>query len=278
MKKILVFLLCTVYCVISFAQRQNSKGLFMVSKLEYTNMVNSEANYQLIFDYYSDCKLKKVIKRYRVDGKYYREEYYIVSDIKGNKELHCDMFCNEVKMKNTSFVAKFKGDVIENITKKERADALYTFEYKFYYNSNNNLIKMVSIDDMNREKNYENTTILKWDNKGNFVSDMAESNMSEFKSWVDFLYYDEINNSNININFMIDNTYGSDYREHITMITEWFGNHSKNLYHGDSDHIKLGSVVEYDMKEGLIKRVITHNWLSNLPDKLYGMYTFEYDN
>lgn len=276
MKKILLFLLCTVFYISSFGQKQNSKGEYMVSRLGYTNMVNSNANYQLIFDYFPDNKLRKLIKTYRVDGKYYREEYNVITTIRGNKELHCEVFCNEVKMRNTSFVAKFKRDNIENITKKERADALYTFEYKFYYNSNDNLIKMVHIHDMNRENNYENTTMLKWNSKGNFVSDIVESNTSEFKSLIDFIYYDEINNSNININFMIDNTYGRDYREHITMITEWFGNHSKNLYQGDNKNSKSGSVVKYDIKGKLIKKVITHNWLSNLPDKLYGMYTFEY--
>ena len=105
---------------------------------------------------------------------------------------------------------------------------------------------------MDKDWSSKTVTTINWEN-GNIISDkVVRNDDNEFPGKANFVYYPEsevINNTNLNLNFLIFYCYGRDYTMDVVFGTEWCGKNTNLILKGDEDSLKRYKHLQPEFRE-----------------------------
>lgn len=126
--------------------------------------------------------------------------------------------------------------------------------FQLFYNENRELVKLTQTTSENMDKDWSSKTVttINWEN-GNIISDkVIRNDDNEFPGKANFVYYPEsevINNTNLNLNFLIFYCYGRDYTMDVVFGTEWCGKNTNLILKGDEDSLKRYKHLQPEFRE-----------------------------
>lgn len=252
MKRIL--LIVTVICI-SFslcAQRINNRGEYMV-KTAIWKVYGGYSSFRIDLEYNSSNQLHKITKKY-VMGNNKITEIYTLRNNNG-KYLKFIRYVNGKQ--NFSAICKYnfnEDNLISYINWYAPSQNKLVQAFQLFYNENRELVKLTQTTSENMDKDWSSKTVttINWEN-GNIISDkVIRNDDNEFPGKANFIYYPEsevINNTNLNLNFLIFYCYGRDYTMDVVFGTEWCGKNTNLILKGDEDSLKRYKHLQPEFRE-----------------------------
>lgn len=252
MKRIL--LIVTVICI-SFslcAQRINNRGEYMV-KTAIWKVYGGYSSFRIDLEYNSSNQLHKITKKY-VMGNNKITEIYTLRNNNG-KYLKFIRYVNGKQ--NFSAICKYnfnEDNLISYINWYAPSQNKLVQAFQLFYNENRELVKLTQTTSENMDKDWSSKTVttINWEN-GNIISDkVIRNDDNEFPGKANFIYYPEsevINNTNLNLNFLIFYCYGRDYTMDVVFGTEWCGKNTNLILKGDEDGLKRYKHLQPEFRE-----------------------------
>lgn len=252
MKRIL--LIVTVICI-SFslcAQRINNRGEYMV-KTAIWKVYGGYSSFRIDLEYNSSNQLHKIIKKYVMGNNKITEIYTLRND--NGKYLKFIRYVNGKQ--NFSAICKYnfnEDNLISYINWYAPSQNKLVQAFQLFYNENRELVKLTQTTSENMDKDWSSKTVttINWEN-GNIISDkVIRDDDNEFPGKANFVYYPEsevINNTNLNLNFLIFYCYGRDYTMDVVFGTEWCGKNTNLILKGDEDSLKRYKHLQPEFRE-----------------------------
>lgn len=252
MKRIL--LIVTVICI-SFslcAQRINNRGEYMV-KTAIWKVYGGYSSFRIDLEYNSSNQLHKIIKKYVMGNNKITEIYTLRND--NGKYLKFIRYVNGKQ--NFSAICKYnlnEDNLISYINWYAPSQNKLVQAFQLFYNENRELVKLTQTTSENMDKDWSSKTVttINWEN-GNIISDkVIRNDDNEFPGKANFVYYPEsevINNTNLNLNFLIFYCYGRDYTMDVVFGTEWCGKNTNLILKGDEDSLKRYKHLQPEFRE-----------------------------
>lgn len=253
MKYITLVILSLFYLSIK-AQTTNAHGQYMV-KTAVWKVYGGYSSFKMDLEYYPNGNLKVVTKSYVLSGKKYKEIYSISYNSKGEKTLNFIRYVNEKQ--NFSAICKYnfnEDNLISYINWYAPSQNKLVQAFQLFYNENRELVKLIQTTSENMDKDWSSKTVttINWEN-GNIISDkVVRNDDNEFPGKANFVYYPEsevINNTNLNLNFLIFYCYGRDYTMDVVFGTEWCGKNTNLILKGDEDSLKRYKHLQPEFRE-----------------------------
>lgn len=252
MKRIL--LIVTVICI-SFslcAQRINNRGEYMV-KTAIWKVYGGYSSFRIDLEYNSSNQLHKITKKYVMGNNKITEIYTLRND--NGKYLKFIRYVNGKQ--NFSAICKYnfnEDNLISYINWYAPSQNKLVQAFQLFYNENRELVKLTQTTSENMDKDWSSKTVttINWEN-GNIISDkVVRNDDNEFPGKANFVYYPEsevINNTNLNLNFLIFYCYGRDYTMDVVFGTEWCGKNTNLILKGDEDGLKRYKHLQPEFRE-----------------------------
>lgn len=252
MKRIL--LIVTVICI-SFslcAQRINNRGEYMV-KTAIWKVYGGYSSFRIDLEYNSSNQLHKITKKYVMGNNKITEIYTLRND--NGKYLKFIRYVNGKQ--NFSAICKYnfnEDNLISYINWYAPSQNKLVQAFQLFYNENRELVKLTQTTSENMDKDWSSKTVttINWEN-GNIISDkVIRNDDNEFPGKANFVYYPEsevINNTNLNLNFLIFYCYGRDYTMDVVFGTEWCGKNTNLILKGDEDSLKRYKHLKPEFRE-----------------------------
>lgn len=252
MKRIL--LIVTVICI-SFslcAQRINNRGEYMV-KTAIWKVYGGYSSFRIDLEYNSSNQLHKITKKYVMGNNKITEIYTLRND--NGKYLKFIRYVNGKQ--NFSAICKYnfnEDNLISYINWYAPSQNKLVQAFQLFYNENRELVKLTQTTSENMDKDWSSKTVttINWEN-GNIISDkVIRNDDNEFPGKANFVYYPEsevINNTNLNLNFLIFYCYGRDYTMDVVFGTEWCGKNTNLILKGDEDSLKRYKHLQPEFRE-----------------------------
>lgn len=252
MKRIL--LIVTVICI-SFslcAQRINNRGEYMV-KTAIWKVYGGYSSFRIDLEYNSSNQLHKITKKYVMGNNKITEIYTLRND--NGKYLKFIRYVNGKQ--NFSAICKYnfnEDNLISYINWYAPSQNKLVQAFQLFYNENRELVKLTQTTSENMDKDWSSKTVttINWEN-GNIISDkVVRNDDNEFPGKANFVYYPEsevINNTNLNLNFLIFYCYGRDYTMDVVFGTEWCGKNTNLILKGDEDSLKRYKHLQPEFRE-----------------------------
>ena len=252
MKRIL--LIVTVICI-SFslcAQRINNRGEYMV-KTAIWKVYGGYSSFRIDLEYNSANQLHKITKKYVMSNNKITEIYTLRND--NGKYLKFIRYVNGKQ--NFSAICKYnfnEDNLISYINWYAPSQNKLVQTFQLFYNENRELVKLTQTTSENMDKDWSSKTVttINWEN-GNIISDkVIRNDDNEFPGKANFVYYPEsevINNTNLNLNFLIFYCYGRDYTMDVVFGTEWCGKNTNLILKGDEDGLKRYKHLQPEFRE-----------------------------
>lgn len=252
MKRIL--LIVTVICI-SFslcAQKINNRGEYMV-KTAIWKVYGGYSSFRIDLEYNSSNKLHKITKKYIMGNNKITEIYTLRND--NGKYLKFIRYVNGKQ--NFSAICKYnfnEDNLISYINWYAPSQNKLVQAFQLFYNENRELVKLIQTTSENMDKDWSSKTVttINWEN-GNIISDkVVRNDDNEFPGKANFVYYPEsevINNTNLNLNFLIFYCYGRDYTMDVVFGTEWCGKNTNLILKGDEDSLKRYKHLQPEFRE-----------------------------
>lgn len=252
MKRIL--LIVTVICI-SFslcAQRINNRGEYMV-KTAIWKVYGGYSSFRIDLEYNSANQLHKITKKYVMSNNKITEIYTLRND--NGKYLKFIRYVNGKQ--NFSAICKYnfnEDNLISYINWYAPSQNKLVQTFQLFYNENRELVKLTQTTSENMDKDWSSKTVttINWEN-GNIISDkVVRNDDNEFPGKANFVYYPEsevINNTNLNLNFLIFYCYGRDYTMDVVFGTEWCGKNTNLILKGDEDSLKRYKHLQPEFRE-----------------------------
>lgn len=252
MKRIL--LIVTVICI-SFnlcAQKINNRGEYMV-KTAIWKVYGGYSSFRIDLEYNSSNKLHKITKKYIMGNNKITEIYTLRND--NGKYLKFIRYVNGKQ--NFSAICKYnfnEDNLISYINWYAPSQNKLVQAFQLFYNENRELVKLTQTTSENMDKDWSSKTVttINWEN-GNIISDkVVRNDDNEFPGKANFVYYPEsevINNTNLNLNFLIFYCYGRDYTMDVVFGTEWCGKNTNLILKGDEDSLKRYKHLQPEFRE-----------------------------
>ena len=252
MKRIL--LIVTVICI-SFslcAQKINNRGEYMV-KTAIWKVYGGYSSFRIDLEYNSSNKLHKITKKYIMGNNKITEIYTLRND--NGKYLKFIRYVNGKQ--NFSAICKYnfnEDNLISYINWYAPSQNKLVQAFQLFYNENRDLVKLIQTTSENMDKDWSSKTVttINWEN-GNIISDkVVRNDDNEFPGKANFVYYPEsevINNTNLNLNFLIFYCYGRDYTMDVVFGTEWCGKNTNLILKGDEDSLKRYKHLQPEFRE-----------------------------
>jgi hypothetical protein len=252
MKRIL--LIVTVICI-SFslcAQRMNNRGEYMV-KTAIWKVYGGYSSFRIDLEYNSSNQLHKITKKYVMGNNKITEIYTLRND--NGKYLKFIRYVNGKQ--NFSAICKYnfnEDNLISYINWYAPSQNKLVQAFQLFYNENRELVKLTQTTSENMDKDWSSKTVttINWEN-GNIISDkVIRNDDNEFPGKANFVYYPEsevINNTNLNLNFLIFYCYGRDYTMDVVFGTEWCGKNTNLILKGDEDSLKRYKHLQPEFRE-----------------------------
>lgn len=252
MKRIL--LIVTVICI-SFslcAQRINNRGEYMV-KTAIWKVYGGYSSFRIDLEYNSSNQLHKITKKYVMGNNKITEIYTLRND--NGKYLKFIRYVNGKQ--NFSAICKYnfnEDNLISYINWYAPSQNKLVQAFQLFYNENRELVKLTQTTSENMDKDWSSKTVttINWEN-GNIISDkVIRNDDNEFPGKANFIYYPEsevINNTNLNLNFLIFYCYGRDYTMDVVFGTEWCGKNTNLILKGDEDSLKRYKHLQPEFRE-----------------------------
>ena len=252
MKRIL--LIVTVICI-SFslcAQRINNRGEYMV-KTAIWKVYGGYSSFRIDLEYNSANQLHKITKKYVMSNNKITEIYTLRND--NGKYLNFIRYVNGKQ--NFSAICKYnfnEDNLISYINWYAPSQNKLVQAFQLFYNENRELVKLTQTTSENMDKDWSSKTVttINWEN-GNIISDkVVRNDDNEFPGKANFVYYPEsevINNTNLNLNFLIFYCYGRDYTMDVVFGTEWCGKNTNLILKGDEDSLKRYKHLQPEFRE-----------------------------
>lgn len=252
MKRIL--LIVTVICI-SFslcAQRINNRGEYMV-KTAIWKVYGGYSSFRIDLEYNSSNQLHKITKKYVMSNNKITEIYTLRND--NGKYLKFIRYVNGKQ--NFSAICKYnfnEDNLISYINWYAPSQNKLVQAFQLFYNENRELVKLTQTTSENMDKDWSSKTVttINWEN-GNIISDkVIRNDDNEFPGKANFVYYPEsevINNTNLNLNFLIFYCYGRDYTMDVVFGTEWCGKNTNLILKGDEDGLKRYKHLQPEFRE-----------------------------
>lgn len=252
MKRIL--LIVTVICI-SFslcAQRINNRGEYMV-KTAIWKVYGGYSSFRIDLEYNSSNQLHKITKKYVMGNNKITEIYTLRND--NGKYLKFIRYVNGKQ--NFSAICKYnfnEDNLISYINWYAPSQNKLVQAFQLFYNENRELVKLIQTTSENMDKDWSSKTVttINWEN-GNIISDkVVRNDDNEFPGKANFVYYPEsevINNTNLNLNFLIFYCYGRDYTMDVVFGTEWCGKNTNLILKGDEDSLNRYKHLQPEFRE-----------------------------
>lgn len=252
MKRIL--LIVTVICI-SFslcAQRINNRGEYMV-KTAIWKVYGGYSSFRIDLEYNSSNQLHKIAKKYVMGNNKITEIYTLRND--NGKYLKFIRYVNGKQ--NFSVICKYnfnEDNLISYINWYAPSQNKLVQAFQLFYNENRELVKLIQTTSENMDKDWSSKTVttINWEN-GNIISDkVVRNDDNEFPGKANFVYYPEsevINNTNLNLNFLIFYCYGRDYTMDVVFGTEWCGKNTNLILKGDEDSLNRYKHLQPEFRE-----------------------------
>lgn len=252
MKRIL--LIVTVICI-SFslcAQRINNRGEYMV-KTAIWKVYGGYSSFRIDLEYNSSNQLHKIIKKYVMGNNKITEIYTLRND--NGKYLKFIRYVNGKQ--NFSAICKYnfnEDNLISYINWYAPSQNKLVQAFQLFYNENRELVKLIQTTSENMDKDWSSKTVttINWENS-NIISDkVIRNDDNEFPGKAIFVYYPEsevINNTNLNLNFLIFYCYGRDYTMDVVFGTEWCGKNTNLILKGDEDSLNRYKHLQPEFRE-----------------------------
>ena len=252
MKRIL--LIVTVICI-SFslcAQRINNRGEYMV-KTAIWKAYGGYSSFRIDLEYNSSNQLHKITKKYVMGNNKITEIYTLRND--NGKYLKFIRYVNGKQ--NFSAICKYnfnEDNLISYINWYAPSQNKLVQAFQLFYNENRELVKLTQTTSENMDKDWSSKTVttINWEN-GNIISDkVIRNDDNEFPGKANFIYYPEsevINNTNLNLNFLIFYCYGRDYTMDVVFGTEWCGKNTNLILKGDEDSLNRYKHLQPEFRE-----------------------------
>lgn len=251
MKRIL--LIVTVICVSFslFAQKVNNRGEYMV-KTAIWKVYGGYSSFRMDLEYNSSNQLHKITKKYIMDNDKVTEIYTLRNE--NGKYLKFIRYVNGKQ--NFSAICKYnfnEDNLISYINWYAPSQNKLVQTFQLFYNENRELVKLIQTTSENMDKDWSSKTLttINWEN-GNIISDKVIYNDNEFPGKANFVYYPEsevINNTNLNLNFLIFYCYGRDYTMDVVFGTEWCGKNTNLILKGDEGSLELSKRLQPEFYE-----------------------------
>lgn len=252
MKRIL--LIVTVICI-SFslcAQKINNRGEYMV-KTAIWKVYGGYSSFRIDLEYNSSNKLHKITKKYIMGNNKITEIYTLRND--NGKYLKFIRYVNGKQ--NFSAICKYnfnEDNLISYINWYAPSQNKLVQAFQLFYNENRELVKLIQTTSENMDKDWSSKTVttINWENS-NIISDkVIRNDDNEFPGKANFVYYPEsevINNTNLNLNFLIFYCYGRDYTMDVVFGTEWCGKNTNLILKGDEDSLNRYKHLQPEFRE-----------------------------
>lgn len=252
MKRIL--LIVTVICI-SFslcAQRINNRGEYMV-KTAIWKVYGGYSSFRIDLEYNSSNQLHKITKKYVMGNNKITEIYTLRND--NGKYLKFIRYVNGKQ--NFSAICKYnfnEDNLISYINWYAPSQNKLVQAFQLFYNENRELVKLIQTTSENMDKDWSSKTVttINWENS-NIISDkVIRNDDNEFPGKAIFVYYPEsevINNTNLNLNFLIFYCYGRDYTMDVVFGTEWCGKNTNLILKGDEDSLNRYKHLQPEFRE-----------------------------